>query len=143
MKTKLSYVSLAVSIILLIVSFVFFYKYTALVDKLESSTDLSFRAFIMECKDYQSELNNFINTNKNMDTEYLVKDANAMRSAYQNYELFVSTAGEDDTKLYSERTELFKKIVYTAPDYSKASVEELQSYSKKVGDIIQQLQNKR
>lgn len=55
MKTKKSYVSLAVSIILLIVSFVFFYKYTALVDRLESSTDISFRAFIRECKNYQSE----------------------------------------------------------------------------------------
>lgn len=66
-----------------------------------------------------------------------------MRNAYQNYQLFVSTAREDDTELYSERTELFRKIVYISPDYSKASVEELQSYSKQVGDIIQQLQNTR
>lgn len=104
MKTKTNYFLLAVSIILLIVSFVFFYKYTTLVDRLESSTDISFRAFIMECKDYQSELNHFIDTDKNTDAEYLVKDENSMRSAYQNYQLFVSTAREDDTELYNERT---------------------------------------
>jgi len=59
-----------------------------------------------------------------------------MRSAYQNYEVFSSIIGDAEEKLYNDRNDLILKIIYGTPDYSKASVQELQSYSNQVGDIL-------
>jgi len=59
-----------------------------------------------------------------------------MRSAYQNYEVFSSIIGDAEKKLYNDRNDLILKIIYDTPDYSKASVQELQSYSNQVGDIL-------
>lgn len=136
MKTIINYVALGLSVILLILSLVFFNKYNSLVDQVESSAELSYKTFITETKNYQSELNNFIETKKSSNYDILVKDSNTMRSAYQNYELFVSTIYHAEKKLYNERTELFKKIINTAPDFSNASIQELQNYSNQVEDTI-------
>lgn len=141
MKTIINYVALGLSVILLILSLVFFNKYNSLVDQVESSAELSYKSFITETKNYQSELNNFIVTKKSSNYDILVKDANTMRSAFQNYELFVSTIFDSQKKIYNERTELFLKIINTAPDFSNASIQELQNYSNLVEDTIKLLEN--
>ncbi|MDQ0173557.1 hypothetical protein [Paenibacillus tundrae] len=140
MKTKLNYILLVLSIILFFLSLMFFYKHNTLVNKVENSAELSYSSFIAETKKYANELKNFIDTNKNSGIESLIMEANNMRISYQNYELFVSTLDDSETKFYKDRTELFQKIVNSAPDFKEASVEDLQSYNNQLGDIIKILE---
>ncbi|MEN1990841.1 hypothetical protein, partial [Paenibacillus hubeiensis] len=118
MKTKLSYTALAIAIILIITSLIFFNKYNSLMNRIESATNLSFKLFITETQNYQDDINDYIETNKNSAQEALIKDANSMRKAYQNYALLVSLANDDaDTKLYNQRTDLYLKIINSEPDF--------------------------
>ncbi|CAH1192415.1 hypothetical protein [Paenibacillus sp. JJ-223] len=141
MKTKLSYTALAIAIILIITSLIFFNKYNSLMNRIESATNLSFKLFITETQNYQDEINDYIETNKNSAQEALIKDANSMRKAYQNYALLVSLANDDaDTKLYNQRTDLYLKIINSEPDFNNASVNTLKDFVETIDATIKELQ---
>lgn len=110
-------------------------------NRIESATNLSFKLFITETQNYKDEINDYIETNKNSAQEALIKDANSMRKAYQNYALLVSLANDDaDTKLYNQRTDLYLKIINSEPEFNNASVNALKDFVETIDATIKELQ---